>query len=308
MTLTEEDRKKSLIKNQHAVVYAIKNTYRKMTARLLEPLRTGPDKFLIIPPIARGGNWLYEWLEAYSSKQKTGHPAYIQYRPSMDPWIQEFPLLDQLTLEKNKIKFRTIREIGVHQNIQNNFTDGQLKNFIHKVLLSSENFQMRRRELSSSIDKDSLVINIRRGDYYTSPAISQRFGIDTIGYIKKAVPQAFKESQYKKLLFISDDLKWCRENLSFLKSFAPVDFKKYGKDMFDDLALLSLADNIVLTNTTFGYWGAYIACIDHPTGVWAANIHERGGSINSRTGQPIQHLPTWQLVSPDSARLSWLDL
>ena len=44
--------------------------------------------------------------------------------------------------------------------------------------------------------------------------------------------------------------------------------------MFGDLAVLAAAHRLILTNTTFGYWGGYIADALNQAQVWVPSEHE----------------------------------
>lgn len=41
--------------------------------------------------------------------------------------------------------------------------------------------------MQNVVDENSLVINVRRGDYYSVPQISEVFGIDTVTYVEEAL-------------------------------------------------------------------------------------------------------------------------
>ena len=41
--------------------------------------------------------------------------------------------------------------------------------------------------MQNVVDENSLVINIRRGDYYSVPQINEFFGIDTVTYVEEAL-------------------------------------------------------------------------------------------------------------------------
>ena len=148
-----------------------------------------------------------------------------------------------------------------------------------------------------------MVLSIRRGDYYSVPAIRQRYGIDTVAYVREALDQVLKRMSPSNFVVTSDDPQWCRENLSFLEDIAPVLYDKTGEGMFADLAVLAKARWLILTNTTFGYWGAYMAQADHPVEVYVPNAHE----YDAKTRQPIvvpgtvrphPHFSRWHAVKP----------
>ena len=60
------------------------------------------------------------------------------------------------------------------------------------------------------------------------------------------------------LLIISDDAQWCRQELAPLLPTAPR-YLQDRRSMFDDLAALVSSRSLVLANSTFSYWGSYLA-------------------------------------------------
>lgn len=292
-------------KNLHRLTTDSLKTYmRGALAKILENYRNGPETLIIIPPIARGGNWLYEWLKADQISRQSGAAAFLAYREDMDPWLKEFPMLQQLTRDKSYVKFKTKRIIGVHQDINSEFSNQDLRNFIEKYLLSPS-FINRQQKSKKYITKNSLVINVRRGDYYSDERVHYDFGINTVEYLKIALQRALKNHTPRNIVVVSDDLEWCRNNLEFLNLVSPTSFQKIGKDMFDDLAALSVARHLILTNTTFGYWGAYIGNRDENCFVYVPNIHQRGMSLNST---PQQHEKSWIQIKPPTYLKTWLEI
>lgn len=302
----KEFEKHKLSKFPYATAYA-KKSIRASIGTILKLVRTGPETVVIVPPIARGGNWLYEWLRAEKIAQDTHAPAFLVKTQAMEPWLVEFPRLRELTKDSTHKRFRSLRVIGVSQKIRELFSEQEVNSFIDKYLLS-DSFVRRQERAKETVTSESLVINIRRGDYYSNPIVHKDFGIDTVTYVKTALSLAVKDRRPDKIVVVSDDLNWCKENLAFLTEVAPTTFEKLGSDMFDDLATISVASRLILTNTTFGYWGAYIANRGGQCSIYAPNIHERDESSTlPRNDAPHQHQADWVQVAPPAPYRSWLE-
>jgi len=99
---------------------------------------------------------------------------------------------------------------------------------------------------------DSIVsaINVRRGDYLTQPT---RHPVVTLEYINEAYKQL---PPHDKLLVMSDDIDWCRENIK-LPNTIFVDPSLYWD--CDGIWLLSLCNHFIISNSTFSWWGAWLA-------------------------------------------------
>nr|WP_275436641.1 glycosyltransferase [Helcobacillus sp. ACRRO] len=99
--------------------------------------------------------------------------------------------------------------------------------------------------------------------------------------------------------FVSDDVAWCREHLTDLVPGVPVEYGSAGESMFDDLAAVAAAQRLVLGNSTFSYWGGFIASTLNPAAqVIGPAEHERG---------PDGNAPTWFPASWKSLPVTWLD-
>jgi hypothetical protein len=93
---------------------------------------------------------------------------------------------------------------------------------------------------------------------------------------------------------VSDDSGWCRENLSWLVGAADaVEFSHNGPQR--DLARLASASRLILANSTFSYWGAYISDVVHDGSagsVVAPRFHVR----DLEQGRAWQLDPRWQVI------------
>lgn len=98
--------------------------------------------------------------------------------------------------------------------------------------------------------KDSVVgaINVRRGDYLTQPT---RHPVITIDYINESLNYL---PNCDKIIVISDDIDWCRENIKLSNTvFVDNYVDCYG------LWLLSLCDHFIISNSSYSWWGAYLS-------------------------------------------------
>jgi len=96
-------------------------------------------------------------------------------------------------------------------------------------------------------DKSKITaIQVRRGDYYKFP---NHHPLLTPDYYAKAV----KMASAKEVWVFSDDIEWCKENLHF---DCPI---RYVKDEdYIEMYLMSLCKNLVIANSSFGWWAAYL--------------------------------------------------
>lgn len=111
--------------------------------------------------------------------------------------------------------------------------------------------QIKDKILTSN---NTVSIHIRRGDYISNPNASSFHGICDLDYYKHAITK-FKQTLDTPLFFIfSDDIPWCKSHLTFERNLVFItDTKNY-----EDLALISLCNHHILSNSGFSWLGAWL--------------------------------------------------
>lgn len=107
---------------------------------------------------------------------------------------------------------------------------------------------------------EQIVVNIRRGDYYSDPSFRKQFGFPIETYVRKAMTQAIAEGGTPRSIHVvSDGPEWCRQHLDWLSQFAPVTHEdETRRTPESDLRVVAGAQRLIITNSTFSYWAAYI--------------------------------------------------
>jgi hypothetical protein len=107
--------------------------------------------------------------------------------------------------------------------------------------------QRIQQELPFIFNRNVTVINVRRGDYLHSPNYHP---VITPEYIYKAIEQIPNTDIF---LIASDDIEWCKQNIHlpnmmFLEGYKPE----------EQLWILSMCQNFILSNSSFSWWAAYL--------------------------------------------------
>jgi len=97
--------------------------------------------------------------------------------------------------------------------------------------------------------EDYVSIHVRRGDYVQ---YAGSFPPITSDYIFKA--EEILEGKYEKILFFSDDIKWCKDNFSGIEG---VEFSE-GRNELRDLSLMASCGHHIIANSTFSWWASYL--------------------------------------------------
>ncbi len=225
----------------------------RATTAALDRLRRG-DRTVIATPVAglRFGNWLYLWLDAHR-RSAAGASTVVREAPGMGPWLERFPELQALTVRADGLRFHDRREWGEHswnQRFGEQFSRDQLRAFIDDTLA-------RTLDRSAS---ECVVVNVRRGDYY-APGFRERYGFDVEGYLGEALTRI---GPVDEVLVVSDDPDWCRANLARVMGAAGVRASYMAQDPIANFVAIATHRRLIGTNSTFSYWGGYVADALHP--------------------------------------------
>ncbi len=121
--------------------------------------------------------------------------------------------------------------------------------YIKQILsLQSQDKENIRKRYIDVLEKDTVSIHIRRGDYL-SPEQRDYHPVLPVKYYE----QSLSLIQHDTILCFSDDIKWCRRQLNFKNIF----FIE-GNPSWEDMYLMSLCNNNIIANSTFSWWAAFL--------------------------------------------------
>lgn len=107
--------------------------------------------------------------------------------------------------------------------------------------------KIRDSRFKGVFSKKSVSLHVRRTDYLNSngyhPVQSLSYYIESINLL----------GDYDFVYIFSDDIRWCKENLTFDRMV----FVE-GQDDVEDLWLMSLCKNNIIANSTFSWWAAWL--------------------------------------------------
>ncbi|WP_455552024.1 alpha-1,2-fucosyltransferase [Desulfovibrio sp.] len=106
---------------------------------------------------------------------------------------------------------------------------------------------------------ESVSVHIRRGDYISNPQTQAVHGNLQQSYYSKAL-QLIKYAYGKTKLFIfSDDPQWSRQNFDCCGHDAVVVDLDSPDTPHHDMHLMSLCKHHIIANSSFSWWGAWLA-------------------------------------------------
>lgn len=105
---------------------------------------------------------------------------------------------------------------------------------------------------------NSCSIHIRRGDYLTDPL---RKGTTGNEYVLMAIKRMLETAQPDTWLVFSDDIAWCREQLSTALSQDKTIYVDWnsGDRSINDMHLMTLCRHHIIANSSFSWWGAWLS-------------------------------------------------
>lgn len=262
----------------------------KAKSRALTAIRRG-DPVSWVPDWMGLGNLLYQGLWAFEGDAHH-EGRRVLLHPKRETAVGLFPnLRDRYFVPRDRVPFiaRRVMPWREESPLPVPYQPPELKDFIREVLLPASPITTDLDGLS----EDDVVVNVRRGDYYSVPQHEAEFGMDQVAYVQVAISRtAALSGPLSRIVVISDGLDWCREHLGPVLGLHGEVVYKDG-DLSHDLRAVVHARRLIITNSTFSYWGGYIGDELHPGRlVIAPALFSR----NLNGGRAHQLRPSWTVL------------
>lgn len=130
-----------------------------------------------------------------------------------------------------------------------------------KELFTPRYMSEKSHDVSNEIkaSKISLSIHIRRGDYVYNKDANITHGVCSLEYYNKAIDVFNDMASDINVYVFSDDISWCKNNIGdVFEKFHSVNYVS-GLTQEEDLWLMSLATHHIIANSSFSWWGAWLA-------------------------------------------------
>jgi hypothetical protein len=166
----------------------------------------------------------------YNYKKETFYEEKYRNETKFDPKLFLYKNLYLSGYWQNEKYFLDIRDI-------------LLKEFTLKIPVKSDEY------INTIKNSSSISLHVRRGDYLL---YNEFIGIN---YYKNAVKFISQKIKNPTFFIFSDDIKWCKENLSFIDN--PI-FVENTADELEDLELMKNAKHNIIANSSFSWWAAWL--------------------------------------------------
>jgi hypothetical protein len=117
----------------------------------------------------------------------------------------------------------------------------------------------KSRELAERVrSANSLSLHVRRGDYVSSTATNAFHGVLEVDFYTRAVRHVQRRNPHLEVFVFSDDIDWCKRELSHLGlPMTLVDVNR-GANSWQDMFLMAECRHCVIANSSFSWWGAWL--------------------------------------------------
>ena len=113
---------------------------------------------------------------------------------------------------------------------------------------------------------NSVAIHVRRGDYLTNKFANLKHGVCSIEYYRLAINKIYLTINNPYFYIFSDDISWAKDNFSFIENKIFIDNSSQEMPISDFL-LMTNCKNHIIANSSFSWWGAWIAWSKNTSGL-----------------------------------------
>jgi hypothetical protein len=105
----------------------------------------------------------------------------------------------------------------------------------------------------------SVAVHVRRGDYVSNPYYSKLLGGLPLSYYEQAAGRLKGLCTGGVDFFVfSDDIDWCRSNVSCFKNASFVDLRETEDPPIEEFRTMAACTHFVISNSTFAWWAAWL--------------------------------------------------
>jgi hypothetical protein len=120
------------------------------------------------------------------------------------------------------------------------------KDIIRKEFTFRPHILDEAKKIFEGIDKETVSIHVRRGDYVNLP---NHHPLCSVDYYKEAIQQFDSDVHF---IVLSDDVTWCKENLQLENC-------TYSENSTAvDLCIMTLCNHNIIANSSYSWWGTWL--------------------------------------------------
>lgn len=194
------------------------------------------------------GNQMFQYAAGLGVAERLKEPLFVNNRfydqhKHRQYELGVFPISSTITtdvtepIEEKDFKFQEISQSGTMVGYWQSE-----KYFQHISDKIRDEFKLPKHD----IDSDMVAVSVRRGDYLALGDVFHNLDEEYYSDAREIFPDA-------TFVVFSDDPDWCEQNLEW------ADLVVKGNPAIVDLALLASFKNHIIANSSFAWWGAWLA-------------------------------------------------
>lgn len=131
---------------------------------------------------------------------------------------------------------------------------GRAQNGVQKIFPHQKYYVKPNEYLRKMSGKNPVFIHVRRTDYHDFTLKKSGNVVLPFSYYNDALKQFFNSIESFHFMIVGDDPEWAEQNFEFLQN------KTVSRlSPLEDLALMSLCEGGIVSNSTFAWWGAHLS-------------------------------------------------
>ena len=108
-------------------------------------------------------------------------------------------------------------------------------------------------------NKNSVCLNVRRGDYVYNPSANAFHGVCGDEYYQQAARYIIRRNKDAHFYIFSDDVEWCKKaNLVCGAPSTVISTEYFGDRYAEKMQLMMCCRHFIIPNSTYGWWAAYL--------------------------------------------------
>lgn len=143
-------------------------------------------------------------------------------------------------------------------------TDGYFQNHVFVRAVESEVlFRLQNSLLFQKAfvgGQDRVGVHVRCGDYMANPTNRALYGVLSADYYLRAIKYLAQENDFRSIVIVSDEPQTAWELVGRpLQRLSGLPVEMSNGTLIDDFCTLAQSQAVVMSNSTFSWWGAWVA-------------------------------------------------
>ncbi len=134
-----------------------------------------------------------------------------------------------------------------------------IEHLLRTELVLKNEISLQSKVVFDQINRvSSVAIHVRRGDYVSNKVTNAYLGLCPLEYYQYAVRELRKDLTDLHFFIFTDDPEWVA-SVPFFQDLSAVIIRDNLEKEWEDLHLMSACNNFIIANSSFSWWGAWLA-------------------------------------------------